>query len=75
MPAPVVAPDYSAYVGRSVRPRVKMSGAVKADYVKSAKVPDRSLKTRTVLHCKDRPDSKRARLGAGGSKRFVPWCS
>lgn len=24
--------------------------------------------------CKTRPDSKKAQKGAGGSKKFVPWC-
>ena len=33
-----------------------------------------SLKTRDVLKCKPRPNSKQARKGSGGSKAFVPWC-
>lgn len=32
-----------------------------------------SPKAREV-HCKRRPDSKKATRGSGGSKRFVPWC-
>lgn len=24
--------------------------------------------------CKERPDSRKARKGSGGSKDFVPWC-
>lgn len=32
-----------------------------------------SHKAREV-HCKKRPDSKKAAHGKGGSKRFVPWC-
>lgn len=34
-----------------------------------------SQKAREALHCKKRPDSKKAAHGKGGSKRFVPWCS
>ena len=26
------------------------------------------------LVCKERPDSKQASRGTGGSKKFVPWC-
>ena len=26
------------------------------------------------LVCKERPDSKKASRGTGGSKKFVPWC-
>lgn len=33
-----------------------------------------SHKAREALHCKRRPDSKKATRGNGGSKRFVPWC-
>lgn len=43
----------------------------------SAPSPDTrksSHKAREALHCKRRPDSKKATQGKGGSKRFVPWC-
>lgn len=33
-----------------------------------------SVKAREAIHCKKRPDSKKATRGLGGSKRFVPWC-
>lgn len=33
-----------------------------------------SEKAREAPHCKKRPDSKKAARGAGGSRRFVPWC-
>lgn len=45
-----------------------------------AREPDKrqsSEKARDLLHCKKRPDSKKAaRSGKGGgvNKRFVPWC-
>lgn len=27
-----------------------------------------------INSCKNKPDSKRATKGNGGSRRFVPWC-
>lgn len=33
---------------------------------------DKIARKETV--CKTRPDSKKAQKGAGGSKKFVPWC-
>ncbi|QCS37064.1 hypothetical protein [Tortoise microvirus 47] len=34
-----------------------------------------SPKAREQLHCKKRPDSKKAATGKGGGvKRFIPWC-
>lgn len=34
----------------------------------------KSLKTRDVKNCKERPDPVKARSGSGGSRDFIPWC-
>lgn len=46
--------------------------------IKALSEPDNrksSPRAREPLHCKKRPDSKKAATGKGGGvKRFIPWC-
>lgn len=71
-PAPVVYKPASL----AMPVRLEKSGKI-STLALSEKSPERvkSLKTRDVFKCKERPDSRKARSGGGGSKRFVPWCS
>ena len=71
-------------------PRKSGLSLIKKEGVRGRKSPALSLSTRTapepdprksshkareVLHCKKKPDSRKAaRSGGGGKKKFVPWC-
>lgn len=57
-------------LSRGVRPSRSM--AVGRNKFEPAKL---SPAKRPRENCKKRPDSKKARAGKGGSKRFVPWCT
>lgn len=52
---------------KSATPSTKLHDPEK---VNSLDDPSRNKKT----VCKERPDSREARKGSGGSKPFVPWC-
>ena len=62
------------------RDRVTAASRVEADLYESLiDMDDRGpldapKKRSKPRNCKDRPDSRKARKGSGGSRAFVPWC-
>ncbi len=62
-------------LGASRPPSIKPEQLVALNSARNEKPKpeDQSSKKRRDV-CKERPDSKKAQKGKGGSKSFVPWC-
>ncbi len=75
--SPSPSPPFGGFGGSTKTPHQKNNARNALNSAENNKPkPDKnhSLKTRDDLLCKKRPDSKKARNGSGGSKKFVPWC-
>jgi len=48
--------------------------AARASLLQDDPSPSSETRNKDVPACKDRPDSRKARGGKGGSRPFVPWC-
>lgn len=64
----LAAPQNLDPARRSALGLAQINAAKSPDARKSPKARDENKR------CKERPDSREARKGGGGSKAFVPWC-